>query len=411
MRGTVAGVAIGLVAWTLAGQAQQPAANVTQWRGASRDGALTGFTPPSTWPEQLRQRWRIDIGTGYAAPLVVGNRVFIFSRQADDEVMSALDAESGKVLWRTAYPAVFTPMSAAAGHGPGPKSTPVFANGRLFAIGMTGIVTAFDAASGKQVWQKPASPVATTFTTHAFSPIIDGSNVIFHVGGVDKGALTAFDMASGAEKWSWAGDGPGYGSPVVVTLGGTRQVVTGTQVKIVGVDAASGALLWELPFPTQATTNSLTPLFYGQTFIVGGNGRPLEAYAPARRNNQWVVEKVWENADVPMRMSNGVIVGDTIFSLSTRNAGQYFIADAKTGKTIWTSEGRQATNASIWKSGDTVLSMESDGELVVMRVGATAAEPVRRYKLSEEETWGLPSVSGNRLFVKSVNTLALWTLN
>ena len=112
-----------------------------------------------------------------------------------------------------------------------------------------------------------------------------------------------------------------------------------------------------------------------------------------------------------IRMSNGVIVGDTVFSLSTKNAGQYFIADAKTGKTIWTSAGRQATNASIWKAGDTVLSMESDGELVVMRVSATAAEPVRRYKLSDEETWGAPSLAGNRLFVKSVNTLALWTVN
>lgn len=410
MRGVLAGMAA-VVVFGLVGVAvaQQPV-NVTQWRGGARDGGATGFAPPATWPEQLRQRWKIDVGTGYATPLVVGNRVYIFSRQGDEEVMSALDAESGKAVWRTPYAAPFTPMSAAAGHGPGPKSTPVFANNRLFSIGMTGIVTAYDAASGKPLWTKPASP-PTQYTTHSFSPIIEGSNVIFHVGGQDEGALTAFDMASGTVKWRWAGDGPGYGSPVVVTLGGTRQIVTGTQAKIVGVEVANGALLWELPFPTQATTNSLTPLFYGQTFIIGGNGRPLEAYAPTKRDNTWVVVKVWENADVMMRMSNGIIVGDTVFSLSTKNAGQYFIADAKTGKTIWTSEGRQATNASIWKAGDTVLSMESDGELVVMRVSATAAEPVRRYKLSDEETWGAPSLAGNRLFVKSVNTLALWTVN
>ena len=132
-------------------QAQRAAGDVTQWRGPNRDGIIAGFTEPAAWPEQLNQRWKIEVGLGYATPLVVGNRVYLFSRQADDEVMSAIDADSGKVVWRTAYPAPFTMNSAAAPHGHGPKSTPVFSNGRLFAIGMTGIVTAFDAASGKQV--------------------------------------------------------------------------------------------------------------------------------------------------------------------------------------------------------------------------------------------------------------------
>src|SRR5688572_11719571 len=148
--------------------AQQAATDITQWRGANRDGVVTGFTAPAAWPETLTQRWKIDIGLGYATPLVVGNRVYVFSRQGEDEVMSAVDAASGKVLWRTAYPAPFEMSSAAKAHGPGPKSTPVFSNGRLFSIGMTGTVTAFDAASGKQVWQKPGSMPVPMYTSHAF---------------------------------------------------------------------------------------------------------------------------------------------------------------------------------------------------------------------------------------------------
>ena len=142
-------------ALTAVSEARQAATDVTQWRGANRDGIVTGFTPPATWPENLTQRWKVDIGTGYATPLVVGNRVYVFSRQGEDEVMSAIDAASGKVLWRTAYPASFEMSSASKVHGPGPKSTPAFANGRLYSIGMAGAVTAYDAASGKQVWQKP----------------------------------------------------------------------------------------------------------------------------------------------------------------------------------------------------------------------------------------------------------------
>ena len=123
---------------------------------------------------------------------------YLFSRQGENEVMSAMDAENGKVLWQTPYPASFTMNSAAARHMAGPKSTPVFADGKLFSIGMTGIVTAFDVATGKQVWQKPGSTNVPMYTTHAFSPLVDRGMVVFHVGGHNMGALTAFDVNTGA---------------------------------------------------------------------------------------------------------------------------------------------------------------------------------------------------------------------
>ena len=89
-----------------------------QWRGPNRDGALTSFTEPRTWPERLTQRWKVEIGLGYATPLVVGDRLYVFSRQNENEVMSALDAATGKVLWQTGYPVTFTMNSSAARHGP-----------------------------------------------------------------------------------------------------------------------------------------------------------------------------------------------------------------------------------------------------------------------------------------------------
>ena len=386
------------------------AQDYTQWRGSNRDGATASFTAPQTWPEQLNRRWKVDVGLGYATPLLVGNRVYMFSRQGENEVMSALDAATGKVLWQTGYPASFTMSSASARHGPGPKSTPVFANGKLYAIGMTGIVTAYDAATGKQLWQKPAPGVVPMYTSHAFSPLVDRGLVIFHVGGHNQGALTAFDVNTGDVKWSWNGDGPGYGSPIIVDLDGTRQIITITQGKLVGVDAATGSLLWERPFVSSNFTNSTTPVLYGQTLIMS-NGGPVTAVTVARRNNQWVTEPTWENADVPFRLSNAVIVGDMLFGLSARNAGQYYGVDAKTGKTLWTSEGRQAGNAAIARAGDLLFSLESDGELVVIRSSQTAFEPLRRYKVADSDTWAQATISGNRIFVKDVSTLTLWTLN
>jgi outer membrane protein assembly factor BamB len=391
-------------------QARQAGTDVTQWRGANRDGAVTGFTAPAAWPAQLTQRWKVDVGLGYATPIVVGNRVYVFSRQADDEVMSALDAASGKVLWRTAYPAPFEMNSAAKPHGPGPKSTPIFSNGRLYSIGMTGVVTAFDAASGKQVWQKPATNPVPMYTSHAFSPLIEGNTVIFHVGGHNKGALTAFDVNTGQVRWEWTGDGPGYGSPIVADIGGVRQLVTITQGKLVGINAASGALLWEQALVSPNFTNSITPVRFGNTVVAWGHGGPMTAFTVGRNGNQWSATTAWE-ADLPGRMSNSVPDGDVMYGLTSRNMGQYYVVDSKSGKTLWSSQPRQAAQAALVRAGNILLSLENDSELVVFRASPAGMEELHRYKVADAETWAQPAVSGNRIFVKDVSTLTLWTLN
>jgi outer membrane protein assembly factor BamB len=383
----------------------------TQWRGQNRDGAVTGFSTPTSWPENLVQKWKVDVGLGYASPIVVGNRLYMFSRQGGDEVMSALDGDTGKVVWRTGYPVTFTMHSAAVKHGMGPKSTPTFSGGRLFSIGMTGVVTAFDANTGKQLWQKPGSEPLPLYTSHSFSPLVDRGLVIFHVGGHNQGALTAYDVNTGAVKWSWNGDGPGYGSPILVDLAGTRQIVTITQGKIVGVDPANGTLLWERPFVSSNSTNAVTPVLYGQTLIVSGNGGPTTAFTVAKQNNEWTTQTVWENADIPYRLSNSVLVHDALFGLTTKNSGQYFSVDAKTGKTVWTSEARAAAQAAILQAGDLVFSLQDDGNLVIFRSGTAAFEPIRRYHVADSETWTQPTISGSRIFVKDVSNLALWTLN
>src|SRR5262245_39937383 len=413
MRSICAGgaIAVLLVLTTPLG-AQRPSNDWTQWRGSNRDASTSAPSDPKAWPEKLTQKWKVDVGLGYATPLIVGNRIYQWSRQGEQEVMTALDIDTGKQIWQTGHTATFTMQSAATPHGPGPKSTPAYSNGKLFSIGMTGIVTAYDAASGKVLWEKPASPVAMFYTSHAFSPLVDGNNVIFHVGGHNDGALTAYDVNTGAEKWSWKGDGPGYGSPVVIDVAGTKQIVTITQGKLVSVDAANGALLWERPFVIANFTNSVTPVVYnGNTVIVSGNGGPTTALAVARRNNQWVTETLWENADIPLRMSDALLVGDVLFGMANRNAGQYFAVDAKSGKTLWTSEGRQAGHAAIAHSGDLLFSLEDDGELVVARNNPTAFEPLHRYKVAEQATWAPAAYSGNRIFVKDLNTLSLWTTN
>src|SRR3990172_1833423 len=146
--------AIALVVCTAALADRIRAQDLTQWRGPNRDGSVASFTEPAAWPDELVQRWKAEVGTGYATPLLVGDRIYLFSRIGGDEVMSALDAATGKVLWQTRYTVSFTMHTATTRHNQGPKSTPVYSNGRLYSIGMTGVITAYEAATGKQIWQK-----------------------------------------------------------------------------------------------------------------------------------------------------------------------------------------------------------------------------------------------------------------
>jgi outer membrane protein assembly factor BamB len=321
--------------------------------------------------------------------------------------MMALDAETGKVVWQTEYPAAFTAGRPAAAHDAGPKATPLFQNGKLYTLGISGIVSAFDVASGKLVWQKPAPPEHPFFGT-AVSPVGEQGFVIVHPG--NYGPLTAFDANTGEVKWS-SSDGGVFASPIIADVGGARQVVTVTQRNVVGISVADGTILWQYPWVPVATPSAITPLLHGQTIIVGGQGMGVTALKPKRSDAKWVVDVAWETKEVSMFLSNPVLVGDTLFGLSERASGQYFALDANTGKVLWLGPPRQATNTAFVKAGALLFLLNDDAELIVARTNRSAFEPLKRYIVADSATWAQPTISGNRLFVKDARSLTLWTVN
>jgi len=409
----VTAVAAGWLAMSELSAGQQSGAQRVewpQWRGANRDGAAA-FSAPAAWPDALSKKWQVEVGTGYAAPITVGDRVYAFSRQNEDEVMRALDAATGKTIWETKYNATFKANPAATGkHGTGPKSTPTFAEGRIYSLGMNGVVTAFDAATGKQLWQT-APPKTQTLYHTGMSPIVARGLVIVHVGGQNDGALTAFDARSGEVKWAWTGDGPGYGSPIIVELGGTRQVITMTQDNLVGVDVANGQLLWKRPYSVRATRNAVTPIVHNQIVIVSGLGMPVTGFRVFNKSGQWSTEDVWVNNDVTMDMSTGVVIGNSLFGFSARNSGQYFALDANTGQTLWLSEARIAENAAVVRSGDLWFALNTEAKLLVARANPKQFEVLKTYEVADTATWAQPVLSGQRVFIKDLSTISLWTLN
>jgi outer membrane protein assembly factor BamB len=348
----------------------------------------------------------VEVGDGYATPLVVGDTVYVFTRQGDDEVMTGLSAETGEIQWRTAYAAPYDMFAATAAHGPGPKATPLFHNGLLYAHGISGIVTAYDATDGRLVWQKPAPSVQPLYGT-AVSPIGEGHLVILHPG---YGPLTAFDANTGDVEWEGTIDGT-FASPVIVDVAGIRQVVSVTQADVVGVSLADGALLWRHPWPPRALNSPITPLLHGETILVSGSQMGVTALTPTRSNGEWSVDIAWDTRDVSLSMSNPVVIGDTLFGLSELASGQYFALDARTGNVLWLGPPRAAENTAVVKAGDLLLLLNDDAELLVAKSSRTEFELLTRYTVADSATWAQPAISGNRVFVKDRSTLALWTVN
>ena len=378
-----------------------------QWRGPTRDGVV-GAALPAQWPDALKKRWEVTVGAGHASPVVSGNRVVVIARENDQEIVRALDVATGKEIWRAAYPAPYEVNPAARSHGPGPKSTPAVAGGRVFTLGVGGMLSAFDLASGRLLWRVPAPAVLPDYGA-APSPLIDGPSVIVHVGGYENGALTSFDAATGKPRWQWTGDGPGYGSPIIATFDGVRQVITQTQKLLVGLDASTGALLWQVPFTTDFDQNAFTPVVYQDLLINAGIDHPLSAMRLKLADGKWTGENAWTNPQTPMFMSSPVVVDGTIYGLTMRNSGQFVAIDAATGKTRWNTRGREGENASMLGNGSWLLASTTDGTLVVARANPEKYDEVRRYQIAPSAVWAHPAITGTSIIVKDADKVICWS--
>ena len=380
------------------------AADWPEWRGPNRDGLLTG--EPASWPEKLNLKWKITIGEGHASPILAAGTIYIFSRLNDQETASAIDPADGKIRWQQHYPAPYKMNPAATGHGQGPKSTPLYSNGKLYTLGISGILSSFDAETGKLRWRKEFTQQykegAPDFGT-SMSPVIDNGLLIAHVGGTKLGAITAFDASTGDVKWTWDGDSPAYASPIVVDLGGVRQVVTQTHSNIVSLAVATGKLLWKLPFTTNYDQNIVTPVLYKDTLIFSG----LDKGVFAVRSGQIV----WQNKDVAMYMNSPVLVGDNLYGFSHLKKGQLFCLDARTGATLWTGSPRAGDNAALLASSSTLFALTPDAKLIVAKPTAKGLGEIRRYDVADGATWAHPLIMPDGFLIKDVKTLARWSVN
>jgi outer membrane protein assembly factor BamB len=385
----------------------------TQWRGPTRDGSVSGKNVPAKWPESFTRAWRVELGEGYSSPVVDRGRVFVHSRRDPEEIVTAINLADGKVVWQQKYQAVFNKNQFAVEMAKGPNSTPLIIGDRVFTLGVTGILNAWEAGAGRLLWTRDFSKSIETsklFCGTAASPIAVDNRIVVQVGSdIHGGQILALNMSTGATEWEWRGLGPGYASPVVVDIGGTRQLVTMTEGSIVGLDAKTGNELWSVPFPDEWHENITTPLWTGTHLVVSTTRAGTHAYSLAQTAGKWAATEAWKNADVGMYMSSPVFGDGLIYAHSSKRKGQFVAVDEKTGVLKWATEGREGEHASLLLTPQHVVFLTNGADLIVAKRNTPAFTLEKRYEVAEAATWAMPVLLGSNLLVRDATGIMLLT--
>lgn len=377
-----------------------------QWRGANRDGKSDALVAPATWPTNLTQKWKVTVGIGDATPALVGGNLYVFARQDANEVLLCLDAATGQNKWQEAYPADYIVTGPPARH-PGTRSSPVVAEGKVCTLGVGGILSCFDAATGALVWRKKSVEDYQGVPYKAdssMSPIVADGRCIVQVGKATNGAVMAFDLASGAPKWKWDGDGPTESSPVLLTAGGKKQLVTFTVKFLLGLDLADGKLLWKVPFAANQG-NHTTPIVDGDKVIYTGQSKGVSEVKIEAQGEGFVATPVWSITQFGSHFSTPVLKDGLLYGCSDR----LFCLDAGTGAGLWDQTMNLGQSASLVDAGPVILALGVNGELVVFKPGKTYTQ-LARIQAASSETWAHPVVAGNKIFIKDNDSVGLWTI-
>jgi outer membrane protein assembly factor BamB len=384
-----------------------------QWRGPNRTGVVATAEAPSAWPAKLNRGWSVAVGEGYSSPVTGQGRVFVHARRDPEEVVSALDLGTGKVVWEQKYAAPVEKNPYAKQMAKGPYSTPLLVEGRLYTLGTTGIFSAWNASNGSLVWRKDFSSQIDTsklFCGTAMSPVRTKHGIVVHIGDDSGGVVSAFDPASGKQVWTKAIKGPGYASPIEIDLHGTPQLVTMTTRSVVGLAADTGNVLWEFPFDDEWNENIVTPIATATGVIVSGVRQGTRALTLTRAGEAWKVTEAWQTPDVAMYMSSPVLADGVLFGHSAKRKGQFVAVNPADGSVLWSTEGRAGMSASVIAAGKHLLFLTTESELVVAQLDRAAYKELHRYNVASSATYAHPIVLRDRVIVRDATNLTLWAL-
>jgi outer membrane protein assembly factor BamB len=382
--------------------------NTGEWpgfRGPQRDGAVRGVHLKTDWstspPVEL---WRRPIGPGWSSFSVHTGRLYTQEQRGNDEIIACHDVSTGKPVWRHSDPARFYESIG----GPGPRATPTLSNGRVYALGATGIMNVLDDQTGAVVWSRNA--VSDTGAKIpgwgiAGSPLIVNDMVVVAV----SGSLVAYDLATGKPRWFGPKGSDSYSSPQLLTINGIEQIVLMSSTGATSVALADGKELWNHSWPSD--TRVMQPAVAGDGQLVisvgdgmGGNGTRLIAVKHGQNGTEgWTTEEKWTSEDFVPNFTDFVVHKGHAFGFDW---GTLACIDLNNGKKKWRAPQHGYGQIVLLPDQDLLLELSEKGELVLIKASPDQFSELARFRVLEGKTWNHPVLVGDVVLVRNDHEMA-----
>ena len=389
--------------------APAPVLTSTYWtgfRGADRDGTYRQQPIPTAWstggPPLL---WKQPIGGGYASFAIARGRAFTIEQRGSEEVVAAYDLLTGYELWTNTWTATFTES-----RGDGPRATPTWADGRVYALGGTGEFRCLDEATGRVVWRTNILRDADANNLPwgmAASPLVVDNSVVVLPGGSKGHSVVAYDRATGKMLWSALDDQQSYSSPMLVTLAGVRQILVFSASRVMGITPDKGELLWEYPWKTSYDVNASQPVVIGgnRVFVSTGYGTGAALVEIVAADRGLTVREVWRTNRMKNQFTSSLLHNGFIYGLDESILA---CIDASDGALKW--KGGRYGYGQVMLAGDVLIVLTESGELALVRAVPEQHHELARIPAVDGKTWNHPAMSDGLLLVRNINEMAAFDL-
>jgi outer membrane protein assembly factor BamB len=399
------------------GAADVPSNEWPRWRGASGDGRWNPKSLPADWAQREPVRmWHHPVGGGFGGVTVGNSRVYVMDRQKQPREVERLlcfAAEDGTALWQSESEVAYGKMD----YGTGPRSSVTVHDGRVYALGATGVVLCADAATGRQVWRRDtvrdfgAKIPAWGF---AASPVIDGERVLLHVGAGKEGALLALNRSTGEEVWRGGVDHAGYCTPEIITHANQRQLILWGPEHIQSLVPETGRLNWKHPYKITYGVSIAQPVYHGGVLLVSGYWHGAKALKLGAGSGE--VSLLWENEKDMCGLMSAPLLKDGVVYLLDKNRGLQAV-ELRSGRILWSDDNtlspadRNPQMSLVWMAEENGLAalLNSQGELVFVSLSPEGRRELGRKQLLGR-TWAHPAFAGGRVFARSDSELVAWRL-
>lgn len=374
-----------------------------QWGGPHRNFQTEAVGLKDTWPAAgPRVVWKRALGEGYSAPAVENGILYTMYGKPKQEFVLAANAETGATIWEHQTPMTF--QSDAPELGNGPYAAPLVVGDRLFTTGVAGRLQCFDKKSGKLLWTQQLLADhggSQMMYGYASSPIAFRDTIILPVGGRGKSVM-AFQQADGKVAWARHDYGNVYSSPILIDLQGLEQAVLLMDGALIGVNPHNGDLQWQVPFKADYSIAIATPLWSaGNLLFVSAEYNAGAKMIELQRNGQQTkATELWSSNRLRLHHGNAMRVGDAIYFSSGGKGSQAILSavDARSGNILW--QERSIQKATFVWADNKLVTLAQDGTLMIAYPSPQGFKIAAKAPLMSELSWTPPVLVGTRAYLR-----------